>query len=85
LNNQAYALMQQGDYEGALPLLQNAVGRLQGRSDLGTAYAEYNLGVTLINLGHCSDAIQYLEASRAIQPQRREVKDALKQARGCSG
>jgi predicted Ser/Thr protein kinase len=85
LNNQAYELMKQGDYQSALPLLQSAVDQLQGRNDLGTAYANYNLGVTLVNLGRCSEAMPYFEASRAIQPQRREVKDAIKQARRCSG
>jgi TolA-binding protein len=83
LNNQAYELMKQGDYASALPLLQNAVSQLSGRTDLGTAYANYNLGVTLMNLGHCSDALPYLETSRSLQPERREVKDAIKQARHC--
>ena len=77
--------MKQGDYASALPLLENAVQQLQGRTDLGTAYANYNLGVTLISLGRCSEAMPYLEASRAIQPSRHEVKDAIKQARHCSG
>ena len=85
LNNQAWELMKQGDYASALPLLENAVQQLQGRTDLGTAYANYNLGVTLIALGRCSEATPYLETSRAIQPDRHEVKDALKQARHCSG
>ena len=43
----------------------------------------YNLGYTLMQLGSCSDALTYLERSRQIQPQRREVKDAIKQARSC--
>jgi serine/threonine-protein kinase len=85
LNNQAWELMKQGDYASALPLLENAVQQLQGRTDLGTAYANYNLGVTLISLGRCSEAMPYLETSKAIQPSRHEVKDALKQARHCSG
>jgi len=85
LNNQAWELMKQGDYASALPLLETAVQQLQGRTDLGTAYANYNLGVTLIALGRCSEATPYLETSRAIQPDRHEVKDALKQARHCSG
>ncbi len=85
LNNQAGELMKQGDYASALPLLENAVQQLQGRTDLGTAYANYNLGVTLISLGRCSEAMPYLETSKAIQPSRHEVKDALKQARHCSG
>jgi predicted Ser/Thr protein kinase len=86
LNNQAWDLMQQGDYASALPLLESAVQQLQGRSDLGTAYANYNLGATLIALGRCDEAMPYLETARAIEPSRHEVKDALKQARrGCSG
>jgi tetratricopeptide (TPR) repeat protein len=85
LNNQAWELMKQGDYASALPLLENAVQQLQGQSDLGTAYANYNLGVTLISLGRCGEAMPYLETSRAIQPSRHEVKDAIKQARRCSG
>jgi tetratricopeptide (TPR) repeat protein len=75
--------MQAGNYAGALPLLQDAVSQLDGRSDLGTAYTEYNLGYTLMQLGRCSDALPYLEASKRIQPDRKEVKDAIKQARSC--
>ena len=85
LNDQAWELMKQHDFEGALPLLESAVQQLQGRTDLGTAYANYNLGVTLVSLGRCGEAMPYLEASRAIQPSRREVKDAIKEARRCSG
>ena len=82
-NNRAWSLMQRGDYAGALPLLQDAVAKLSGGTDLGTAYANYNLGYTLMKLGRCSDALPYLEASRAIQPSRHEVKDAIKQAQTC--
>ena len=82
-NNQAWELMKQGRYSTALPLLQDAVRQLSGRGDLAEAYAAYNLGYTLMQLGHCSEALQYLEESRAIQPQRREVKDAIKQAKTC--
>jgi eukaryotic-like serine/threonine-protein kinase len=85
LNDQAYSLMQQGDYQSALPLLESAVQQLQGHTDLTTAYANYNLGVTLMNLGRCDEAMPYLEASRAIQPDRREVRDAMKAAKHCSG
>jgi eukaryotic-like serine/threonine-protein kinase len=82
-NNRAWALMQQGQYSQALPLLQDAVQQLSGGTDLGTAYANYNLGYTLMQLGQCSEAVPYLETSRKIQPDREEVKDALKQARHC--
>jgi eukaryotic-like serine/threonine-protein kinase len=82
-NNQAYSMMQSGDYAGALPLLQNAAQRLQGQGNLAEAYTDYNLGYTLMQLGNCSDALTWLERSRALQPSRKEVKDAIKQARTC--
>jgi tetratricopeptide (TPR) repeat protein len=84
LNNEAWELMKAGRYTQALPLLQSAVSQMQGRRDLANAYANYNLGVTLMELGNCSDAMQYLQTSLSLQPDRREVKDAIKQARHCS-
>jgi len=84
LNDRAWALMQRGDYASALPLLQQAVQALQGQTgDIYTAYANYNLGVTLVNLGRCSEAMPYLEASRALQPGRHEVQQAIHEARKC--
>jgi len=83
LNDRAWSLMQQGDYESALPLLESAVQQLQGHTDLTTAYANYNLGLTLINLGRCDEAMPYLEASRVLQPKRHEVHDAMKAAKHC--
>ena len=82
-NNRAWSLMQQGDYQDALPLLRDAQAQLQGRRDLAEAYTDYNLGYTLLQLGQCDEAGQYLEASRQLQPERREVRDAIKQARHC--
>ena len=72
--------MQQGDYQTALPMLESAVQQLRATHDLTTAYANYNLGVTLIKLGRCDEAMPYLEASRALQPHRHEVKDAISRA-----
>jgi eukaryotic-like serine/threonine-protein kinase len=84
LNAQAYELMQRGDYAGALPLLQQAVQALQGQNgDVNNGYANYNLGVTLIRLGRCSEAIPYLETAKQLEPGRHEVHDALKIAQHC--
>jgi eukaryotic-like serine/threonine-protein kinase len=84
LNAQAYELMQRGDFAGALPLLQQAVQALQGQDgDINNGYANYNLGVTLIRLGRCSDAIPYLETAKQLEPGRHEVHDALKAAQHC--
>jgi tetratricopeptide (TPR) repeat protein len=82
-NDQAYSMMQSGDYTGALPLLQDAAQRLQGQGNLSEAYTDYNLGYTLMQLGNCSEALTWLERSKALQPSRKEVKDAIKQARRC--
>jgi serine/threonine-protein kinase len=84
LNNEAWALMQQGDYESALALLRRALDGLQGQDGLTAAYANYNMGVTLIDLGRCGEALPYLERSRELEPWRHEVHDALKAARRCS-
>jgi tetratricopeptide (TPR) repeat protein len=78
--------MNQGRYEEALPLLLRAVQQLQGRTDDAyDAYANFNLGVTLINLGRCSAAVPYLEVAKGIEPSRHEVHDALKTAQHCGG
>jgi serine/threonine-protein kinase len=84
LNDEAYALMQQGNYEEALPKLQSAVQQLQGHTDLTTAYANYNLGYTLIQLGRCDEAMPYLETSLQLQPKRHEVKQAIHAAEKCN-
>ena len=76
-------MMKAGDYNSALPLLQDAAAQLQGQGNLAEAYTDYNLGFTLMQLGNCSDALTWLERSRALQPSRKEVKDAIKQARSC--
>jgi serine/threonine-protein kinase len=86
LNDQAWALMQRGDFADALPLLQRAVPALAGAgpSDPYEAYANFNLGYTLVQLGRCNDAVPYLEHAKALEPDRHEVGDELKAARRCS-
>jgi Flp pilus assembly protein TadD len=84
LNAQGYDLLKRGDYSGALPLLQQAVQKLQGQtSDVNDAYANYNLGVTLIALHQCAQAMPYLQTAKQLEPSRHEVHDALKLARKC--
>ena len=86
LNAQAYELMQQGNYAGALPLLQQAVQDLQGQTgDINNGYANYNLGITLIRLGRCDEAVQYLETAKRLEPDRHEVEQAQKIAHKCNG
>ena len=84
LNDQAWGLMQRGDYAGALPPLQQSVQALQDPADPATAYVRYNLGYTLMQLGRCDEAMQYLQEAKRLEPGRHEVDDALKQARDCA-
>ncbi len=78
-----YRKMQAGDYAGALPLLQQAVAKLSGVGYPNEAYANYNLGYTLLQLGQCSEAVPYLETAQQLEPQRREPRDALKRTKHC--
>jgi tetratricopeptide (TPR) repeat protein len=82
-NDRAYALMNEGRFDEALPLLQDAQQQLDGQGGLAEAYTDYNLGYTLVQLGRCADALPYLERSWQLQPGRREVRDAIRQARRC--
>ena len=83
LNDAGYAKMRAGDYAGALPLLRRAVTKVSGVGYPTEAYANYNLGYTLLQLGSCGEAIPYLEHAKQLEPQRPEPKEALKRARRC--
>jgi eukaryotic-like serine/threonine-protein kinase len=85
LNNQAWSLMQQGNYAAALPLLERAVPALRGTgpADPTEGYANYNLGYTLLQLGRCPEAQAYLQRAVALEPQRPEVASALAAVQQC--
>jgi serine/threonine protein kinase len=82
LNNEAFALMNQGRYEEALPLLQRALPALRGYPP-NEAYAEYNLGKTLLELGQCGEAIPHLNRSEQLQGPREEITRAREAAQNC--
>jgi serine/threonine-protein kinase len=82
VNDQAYGLMRQGRYAEALPLLRQAVPALRGTYSDGfrsEAYAEYNLGKTLAEVGRCGDALPHLERSEALQGEREPITGAKAQ------
>jgi serine/threonine-protein kinase len=82
LNQQGYALMQQGDYAGAIPLLQEAVASWpEGSTDIEYAYALYNLGKSLNRAGRSGEAIPYLERRLGWEDQRATVQAELDLAR----
>ena len=76
LNEEGYALMQQGDYAGAVPILQEAVASWpEDSQDINYAYALFNLGKSLNRSGDPEAAIPYLE-KRLNWPDQRETVQA---------
>jgi eukaryotic-like serine/threonine-protein kinase len=73
LNDAGFAKMQAGDYAGALPLLEQAVQKLQGTGSLYEAYASYNLAFTRFALGNCDGVVDLLDRSESLQGQRKEI------------
>jgi hypothetical protein len=86
LNNTGYEKMRNGDYQGALPLFEQAVAHLRGTGSLAEAYADYNLAYTRFALGQCTDVLPLLDASERIQGRRHEI-DRLRHDAGksCGG
>ncbi len=85
LNTRAYELMLAGNFQAALPLLEQAVSRLLDPSDPVTAYANFNLGQTLVRLGRCGSALPYLQRAQRLEPWRPEASSAIAVADRCAG
>jgi hypothetical protein len=85
LNDRGYRLMQAGDYARALPLLQQAVEQLRGAGpeDPYEAYANYNLGYTLLQLSRCDEALAYLRVADRLEDHP-DVDKAIKRAEKCT-
>jgi tetratricopeptide (TPR) repeat protein len=81
LNDVGYAKMQAGDFEGALPLLEQAVQKLEGTGKLYEAYAKYNLAYTRFQLGRCDGVLDLLDQAEAIEG----PKDAIDRLREQAG
>ena len=77
--------MQAGQYDQALPLLQQAVQKLSGTGSTAEAYALYNLAFTEFALGQCGDVSSLLDQSEQIQGRRKEIDRLRKQVRKSCG
>jgi tetratricopeptide (TPR) repeat protein len=86
LNDRGYQLVQQGNYAGAVPLLQQAVQKLSGTgpADPYEGYANYNLGYALFRSGRCSDAVPYFQRAIQLEPDRSEPRAFHRRAQRCS-
>jgi eukaryotic-like serine/threonine-protein kinase len=73
LDNAGFAKMRAHDYNGALPLLEQAASALQGSGSLDEAYADYNLAFTRFALGNCNGVLDLLNRSQQIQGHRKEI------------
>lgn len=86
LNARGYALMQEGRYDEAIPLLRRAVAQYQAGSKERTyAYALYNLGRSLRLAGRPERAVPVLERRLTIPNQIPTVRRELRAARSQSG
>jgi serine/threonine-protein kinase len=86
LNDAGFTKMKAGDYQGALPLLQQAVSKLQGTGSLTEAYADFNLASTLLHLNQCNGVKELLKSSERIQGHRSEIDTAKAQEKSqCRG
>ena len=82
LNQEGFELIQAGDYEGAVPLLEEAVRAFSpDTEDLDYAYALFNLGNALRLSGRPEEAIPVLERRLAIPNQSGVVREELAAAR----
>jgi hypothetical protein len=79
LNDRGFRLLQQGDAQGALPLLESAVSQLSGSGSITEAYASYNLAVARFAVGRCDGVADLLARSEAVQGKRKEIDRLRKQ------
>lgn len=86
LNEQGYELIQAGEYEAAVPVLEEAVSSFpEGTEELAYAYALFNLGNALRLSGRPEEAIPVLERRLEIPNQTATVEEELEAARAEAG
>lgn len=86
LNEEGFELIQAGEYEAAVPVLEEAVGAYpEDSQELGYAYALFNLGNALRLSGRPDEAIPVLERRLEIPNQTSTVEEELEAARAEAG
>ncbi len=86
LNDEGFRLMQSGEYDQAIPLLQQAVRSYpEGSQELTYGYALYNLGRSLRLAGRPAEAVPILERRLQIPNQTETVQRELDAARSAAG
>jgi tetratricopeptide (TPR) repeat protein len=82
LNDLAFMMMKRGRYRQALPLLRTALPALRGVKP-NEAYANYNVGKTLLELDRCDEALRYLQRSEQLQGEDPLITTAKRAAAAC--
>jgi eukaryotic-like serine/threonine-protein kinase len=86
LNSEGFSLMNQGRYDDAIPVLQQAVESFPaGTTDLNYAYALFNLGKSLRLADRPDEAIPVLERRLKIPNQTETVQRELDLAKQAAG
>ena len=80
LNDAGYEKMLDGDYANALPLLEQAVQKLDGTGKLYEAFAKYNLAYTRFQLGNCDGVLDLLDQAEAIEGRKSAIDRLRAQA-----
>ncbi len=81
LTDEATRLIGEGDFAGAEQAARRAVAALAGSGQTYEAYAEYDLGRALAELGRCDEALQHLDRSEQLQGRRKEIDKARKRCK----
>jgi tetratricopeptide (TPR) repeat protein len=85
LTDEATRLLEQGQWKEALQTQRRALKALEGtyRDDFRyEAYAAYNMGKALAELGRCGQAVRHLDRSEELQGHRHEIDEARKKCEG---
>jgi serine/threonine protein kinase len=67
LNDVAFALIGAHDYARAVPFARKAI-RQSGAGTLTHAYATFNLGLALLQLGRCHESLPFLRHALELEP-----------------
>ncbi len=79
LQDEATSALGSGDWERALALSQQALSSLRDRDRTYEAYANYNIGKSLAELGRCEEALPYLERREQMLGSHPDVTAAKQQ------
>jgi serine/threonine protein kinase len=85
LNDVAYALIGEEEYERALPFAQKAVRKAEPGT-LTRGFANFNLGFALLKLGRCDESLDPFLRALALEPPalRPYVRRRITQAKRCA-